>query len=46
MVVLLRVGSVFLEDGIENSIACNYVFVIDVIVLGCLFVNVKLFDCV
>jgi hypothetical protein len=44
--VLLRVNSEFSEDGIENSIVCNCVFVVEVIVFGGFFVNVKLFHCV
>jgi hypothetical protein len=46
VVVLLRVGSEFLADGIENSIVCNCVLVNEVIVFSCFFVNVKLFHCV
>jgi hypothetical protein len=46
LVVLLRVGSEFREDGIQNSIFCNCMFVIEVIVFGGFFVNVKLFHCV
>jgi hypothetical protein len=42
----LRVSSEFSEDGIEDSIVCNYVFVIEVIAFGGFFVNVKLYHCV
>jgi hypothetical protein len=42
----LRVGSELSEDGIENSIVRNCMFVIEVVVFGGFFVNVELFHCV